>query len=151
MLAITSIQDCPERQMELAEYVKAKWPNVANAVLPQIDLSLSSEGGLPFTFLLLKDNQIIGFYQLIQHEFVRRKDLTPWIAPLFIDEQERGQAYGSVLLEHARNIAGQMGYKKVYLATDHILYYEKYGFREIGLDIFEWGRPTKLYEHDTIM
>lgn len=79
-----------------------------------------------------------------------RKDLSPWIALLFIDEIERGQALGSVLLEHARRVAGKLGFNNVYLATDHICYYEKCGFREIGLDNFEWGRPTKLYENDTI-
>ncbi|WP_339174576.1 GNAT family N-acetyltransferase [Paenibacillus sp. FSL H7-0943] len=98
----------------------------------------------------VENDVIIGFYQLIEQEFITRKDLSPWIAPLFIDESERGKALGAVLLEHARKIAGQLGYAKVYLATDHILYYEKYGFKEIGLDNFEWGRPTKIYEHDTI-
>jgi N-acetylglutamate synthase-like GNAT family acetyltransferase len=63
---------------------------------------------------------------------------------LFIDKSEREKALGSILLEHARKMAGQLGYKKVYWATDHILYYEKYGFREIGLDNFECGRHNRL-------
>lgn len=150
MLVIKSLKECSERQNELSEYVKEKWSKVKKVVLPKIEESLLSECGLPLTFLLLKNDKIIGFYQLIEQEFVTRKDLSPWIAPLFIDESERGQALGSILLEHGRKMAGQLGYKKVYLATDHILYYEKYGFREIGLDKFEWGRPTKIYEHDTI-
>lgn len=124
---------------------------VQQAVLPNIQESLiSKDEEFPFTFLLLKHDVIIGFYQLIEQEFITRKDLSPWIAPLFIDESERGKALGAVLLEHARKIAGQLGYAKVYLATDHILYYEKYGFKEIGLDNFEWGLPTKIYEHYTI-
>jgi hypothetical protein len=63
MLDIKSIKECPERQFELAEYVKEKWSKVKKIVLPKIDDSLSSECGLPFTFLLLK--RIIGIYQLI--------------------------------------------------------------------------------------
>ncbi|MEK4476119.1 GNAT family N-acetyltransferase [Paenibacillus sp. FSL R7-0048] len=151
MLDIKSLQECPLRQNELIEYVKKRWPKVQQAVLPNIQESLiSKDEEFPFTFLLLKHDVIIGFYQLIEQEFITRKDLSPWIAPLFIDESKRGKALGAVLLEHARKIAGQLGYAKVYLATDHILYYEKYGFKEIGLDNFEWGRPTKIYEHDTI-
>jgi GNAT superfamily N-acetyltransferase len=151
MLEIRSLKECPERQDELAEYVKAQWPKVQNVVLPVIHESISPQGSLPLTFLLLKGGALIGFYQLIEHELVAtRKELSPWIAPLFIDQRERGNAFGSLLLEHARKIAGQLGYGKVYLATDHILFYEKYGFREIGLDNFEWGRPAKIYEHDTI-
>lgn len=34
--------------------------------------------------MLLQHDVIIGFYQLIEQEFVTRKDLSPWIAPLFI-------------------------------------------------------------------
>lgn len=41
-----------------------------------------------------------------------RKDLSPWIAPLFIDKNERGQGLGSILLEHARKMLGQMGCSK---------------------------------------
>lgn len=150
MQIIKSLKECPERHNEFAEYVKEKWPKVMKVVLPKVDESLSAEVGLPFTFLLLKNDKIIGFYQLIELEYISRKDLSPWISPLFIDENERGQGLGSVLLEHARKLVGQLGYAKVYITTDHILYYEKYGFREIGLDNFEWGRPTKIYEHDTM-
>ncbi len=151
MIKIESLNDCPERRTQLAEYVAEKWPNVMKAVLPQIEASLVDESSLPFTYLLLKAGRLIGFYQLVEQDAVCRKDLSPWIAPLFVDPGERGQAYGSVLLEHARLTAGRLGYRTVYLATDHIQYYEKYGFREIGLDLFEWGRPTKIYEHDTLM
>ncbi len=69
---------------------------------------------------------------------------------MFVDEQERGHRLSSRLLEHGRTEAGNLGYQTVYLTTDHIQFYEKFGFREIGLDKFVWGRPTKIYEHDTI-
>ena len=150
MLEIKSLQDCLSRQNELADYVKEQWPKVSNVVLPNIIQSAMVADGLPRTYVLLKDGAIIGFYLLIEQELVSRKDVTPWISPLFIDSRERGKAHGSLLLEHARRTAGSLGYDQVYLATDHIGYYERYGFREIGLDMFEWGRPTKLYEHDTI-
>ncbi|MGO4268853.1 GNAT family N-acetyltransferase [Paenibacillus sp. TAF58] len=101
--------------------------------------SLSTANALPLTFLMLKNDRIIGFYQMIEQEYLVRKDLSPWIAPLFIEKSERGQALGAVLLQHARKTAGQLGYEKVYLTTDHIRYYEMYGFREIGLSNFEWG------------
>ena len=98
----------------------------------------------------MKDDNIIGFYQLVEQELIIRKDLSPWINTVFIDNQERGQRLSSKLLEHDRTVAGKLGYAKVYLTTDHIQFYEKFGFREIGLDKFVWGRPTKIYEHDTI-
>lgn len=38
-----------------------------------------------------------------------------------------------------------MGYNNLYLATEHIGLYEKFGFEEIGLGLYLWGAPTKLY------
>ncbi|WP_156889740.1 GNAT family N-acetyltransferase [Paenibacillus harenae] len=147
---IQSIKECPERRNAFIAYISAAWPAVKNAVIPQLEESLATSNRLPLTFLVLKNDRIIGFYQLIEQEYLDRKDLSPWIAPLFIDKSERGQALGAMLLQHGRKTAGQLGYEKVYLTTDHIRYYEKYGFREIGLSNFEWGRPSKIYEHDAI-
>jgi N-acetylglutamate synthase-like GNAT family acetyltransferase len=147
---IKSIKECPERRMEFIEYVSEEWPVVKNVVIPKIEDSLARASGMPLTFMLLKNNRMIGFYQLIEQELLVRKDLSPWISPLFIDKSERGQALGAQLLDHGRKMVGELGYDKVYITTDHIQYYEKYGFQEIGLSTFEWGRPSKIYEHDTL-
>ncbi|MDE6133695.1 MAG: GNAT family N-acetyltransferase, partial [Oscillospiraceae bacterium] len=75
---------------------------------------------------------------------------TPFNTSLYVDPIMRGGlGIGEVLLDHARYEAAKLGFDKLYLTTDHIGYYEKYGFREIGLDLYDWGRPTKLYEADT--
>lgn len=148
---IRSVKECSNRRDEFIQYISEAWPAVKNLVIAQIDGSISTFTHLPLTFIMFKNERIIGFYQLIEQENLIRKDFSPWIAPLFIDKNERGKALGAVLLQHARKTAGQMGYEKVYLTTDHIQYYEKYGFREIGLSNFEWGRPSKIYEHDTLL
>lgn len=106
MLEISSLKECLQRQAELAGYVKEQWPKVQNVVLPVIQESITSKDALPLTYHLLKDNVLIGFYQLIEQEYVTRKDLSPWISPLFIDKSQRGNALGSLLLEHARKVAG---------------------------------------------
>lgn len=147
---IKSIKDCPELRDPFIDYVTEAWPAVKNSVLSQLEQSLATDSAMPLTYLMMKNDRIIGFYQLIEQEYLVRKDLSPWIAPLFIDKDERGRALGAALLQHARTTAGQLGYDKVYLTTDHIGYYEKYGFREIGLSSFEWGRPSKIYEHDKL-
>lgn len=149
---IFSMKEYPEYRKAFITYISEAWPALKDVAIAQMEESLSTAGALPLTFLMLKDNRIIGFYQLIEQELLVRKDLSPWIAPLFIDKSERGQGLGALLLQHARKtVGGQLGYDKVYLTTDHIQYYEKYGFREIGLSQFEWGRPSKIYEHDTLL
>ncbi len=147
---VVSLKDAPGYRQTLTDYVAKNWPAVLGPFTQVVNELFSGDGELPQCHLLLRGDRIIGFYQLVQQELIERKGLSPWITCVFIDEGERGQRLSSQLLEHGRTVAGRLGYSRVYLTTDHIQFYEKFGFREIGLDKFIWGRPTKIYEHDTI-
>ncbi|UCB42273.1 MAG: GNAT family N-acetyltransferase [Dehalococcoidales bacterium] len=149
-LTIVSLRDFPDFRQNLLDYVEINWKGVLKPFTQVIDELFSTTKELPKCFMLSKENYIIGFYQLIEQELIERKDLSRWITCVFVDERERGKRLSSFLLEHGRAEAGKLGYSKVYLTTDHIQFYEKFGFREIGLDKFIWGRPTKIYEHGTI-
>jgi tRNA (cmo5U34)-methyltransferase len=144
------LEDFPHYRQALTDYVEKNWKPVFKSFTAVLNEISSREKELPRCYMMLKGDNIIGFYQLVEQELILRKDLSPWITCVFIDEKERGQRLSSQLLEHGRMVAGKLGYTKVYLTTDHIQFYEKFGFREIGLDQFEWGRPTKIYEHATI-
>jgi GNAT superfamily N-acetyltransferase len=147
---IVSLRDFPEYTQTLVEYVRNNWKGVYNPFTDVLGEIFTSQNKLPECYMMLKEDKIIGFYQLVEQELLLRKDLSPWITCVFIDEKERGQRLSSRLLEHGRTAAGNMGYAKVYLTTSHIQFYEKFGFREIGLDKFITGLPSKIYEHDTI-
>ena len=147
---IVSLKDLPDYRQTLIDYVESNWKGVLRPFTAVLDKLFLVDKELPKCFMLLKDENIIGFYQLVEQELIERKDLSPWITCVFIDEQERGKRLSSILLKHGRTVAGKLGYSKVCLTTDHIQFYEKFGFKEIGLDKFVWGRPTKIYEHDTI-
>jgi len=149
-ISIVSLKDLPSYRQTLTDYVANNWKAVLYPFTDVLSEIFSGEKELPKCYMMLKDGKIIGFYQLVKQELIIRKDLSPWITCMFVDEQERGQRLSSKLLEHGRTVAGKLGYTKVYLTTDHIQFYEKFGFREIGLDKFVIGRPTKIYEHDTI-
>lgn len=149
-ISIVSLKHLPNYRQALIDYVKESsigWLKPFTEVVNEV---FSGEEDLPKCHIMLRGDSIVGYYQLVEQELIMRRDLSPWITTVFIDEQERGQRLSSRLLEHGRRVAGELGYAKVYLTTDHIQLYEKFGFREIGLDRFVWGRPTKIYEHDTI-
>lgn len=127
---------------------------------------LESGVSLPQGYFMMKNDKVIGWAGLHEKELVFGKvygwegtisknevmseDLSPWITPLLVHPDERGNSYGKYLLEHVQNEAGKLGFKLIYLTTGEIGYYEKYGFREVGLTTFTWGRPTKVYEYKTI-
>lgn len=149
-IQIVSLIEKPELADEVIVYANQNWSPVSKYFAQVVHQVLTCCGSLPQCFILLKSGQIIGFYSLLEQDFVERKGLSPWIATIFIDEKERGKRLCKEILVHGRTIAGDLGFDKVYLSTNHIQLYEKYGFEEIGLDMFVWGRPTKIYEHSAI-
>ena len=81
---------------------------------------------------MLKDDEIIGSYGLIVNDLTSRQDLWPWLCALYVEKNERGKALVSRLLAHGRQEAKKLGFSKVYLVTDHVGFYEKYGWRYKG-------------------
>ena len=53
------------------------------------------------------------------------------------------------MLAHGIAESRRLGFSKLYLATDHIGYYEKYGFTYSGQCYGHDGEPGRLYETDT--
>ena len=145
-MKILSLYDSPEFLEACIDFVSGHFGNREHFEKALTECTDSPER-LPQGYMLVKQDQIIGYCGLIEQEAVLREDLSPWISPLLIAEAERGNSLGAKMLEHVRREAGKLGFERVYLTTDHIGYYEKYGFREIGLTCFTWGRPTKIYEH----
>lgn len=160
---IHSLRDYPERADECRELLLEHFNEFTSKHPAEV---LASTESLPQGYFMLKDNRVIGWTGLhikevvsgrvfgwegsIKKEEVMSDELSPWITPLLVHPDERGNCYGKMLLEYARRDAGRLGFKIVYLTTGEIKYYEKYGFREVGLTTFTWGRPTKVYEHDAI-
>jgi ribosomal protein S18 acetylase RimI-like enzyme len=163
-IQILPMCDHPERANECRALLTEHFNALASKHPAEV---LAGSGTFPQGYFMLKENKVIGWTGLHEKEVVsgrvygwegsiakpeiRSDELSPWITPLLVHPDERGNHYGKMLLEHARREAGRLGFKVVYLTTGEIGYYEKYGFREVGLTTFTWGRPTKVYEHDAII
>ncbi|MCM1334261.1 MAG: GNAT family N-acetyltransferase [Bacteroides sp.] len=147
-MKIISVKNDPA----LCENVKAtcaeKWGKVSAVFSKTANESVAAEA-LPQTWVLLGgegEDTVFGFYQLAAHDFLTRfRELSPFLCTLFVDATCRDLGFGGLLIRHAKYEAARLGFEKLYLSTDHIGYYERYGFREIGLDVDAWGRPTKVY------
>ncbi len=78
-------------------------------------------------FILLDNNNLIGFISLFPTDGEERKDLTPWYATMYVKKEYRGKGYSKILNDALLKYAKEKGYKKIYLKTDLINYYEKFG------------------------
>lgn len=102
-------------------------------------------------FMLIQGEKLLGFMTLSEKEdYILIEDGTkPWLGFLCIMPQYRNHRLCSLLLEHGRNAAGAMGYEYVYLTTDHIGLYEKFGFTHIRTVNDRSGNPSKVYRKRT--
>ena len=146
-MRIVSLRENPEYQATAIHYLQQSWPSVWPIIYEDcVTHSINARNDLPQWYLLEDDNNIIGCAGLITNDFISRGDLYPWICALFIDEKYRGKAYGKLLLEKAMEDTKKFGYDYLYLSTEHIGYYEKYGFEYIGQGYHPWEEASRIYQ-----
>jgi GNAT superfamily N-acetyltransferase len=146
---IIDLRDYPNLLKEAIEYVAQRWGLHRRIFEECITSSMTTTSPLPRWYLLINGDEIIGSYSLMNNDFVSRQDLWPYLSNLYVDEKERGKGLGAVMLEHARQEAYKLGYNKLYLCTDHINYYEKYGWIHICNGYHTWNRESKIYMIET--
>jgi N-acetylglutamate synthase-like GNAT family acetyltransferase len=146
-MRIISVRENPEQRDKTIKYFQKSWKSVLPSIYEDcIKHSIASIKPLPQWYLLEKNEEIIGCAGLITNDFISRMDLYPWICALFIEEKHRGNGYGSLLIEKAKDDAKKAGFDYVYLSTDFIGYYEKYGFKYIGQGYHPWNEESRIYE-----
>lgn len=139
----------PELADAAADYLASKWAVPRQAYVDSIAESLVAPDALPRWCLLLEGGAIIGSYGLIQNDYIDRTDLWPWLCALYVEPPHRDRGLGSRLLADGKARAARLGYPKLYLATDHIGYYERYGFVHIGSGRHPDGDTSRVYQADT--
>ena len=79
--------------------------------------------------LMLTDGEnLISFCTLAKFDDVQPTVLTPWIGFVYTFPEYRGKRLSGDLLGFAEKIAKQDGATNVYISTNHIGLYEKYGY-----------------------
>ncbi len=144
-MKIISIRENPEYKDTAIEYFSSKWSVSRTIYEDSINHSITTNNPLPQWYLLEKDNQIIGSIGLITNDFISRMDLYPWACGLYVEQEHRGNRYGAQLLQRAKEDCAKVGFKRMYLCTDHIGYYEKYGFKYIGQGYHPWDEESRIY------
>ncbi|NNK83395.1 MAG: GNAT family N-acetyltransferase [Flavobacteriaceae bacterium] len=146
-MKIISIRENAEYKVKAIKYFQNSWKSVLPIIYDDcISHSINARDNLPQWYLLELNNEIIGCAGLITNDFISRGDLYPWICALFIEEKHRGNAFASHLIEKAKQDSKTFGFEYVYLSTDHIGFYEKYGFKYIGQGYHPWGEESRIYE-----
>lgn len=102
--------------------------------------------GRDSALLLLADgDRLASFCTFAPRDEVDDPALTPWTGFCYTDPEYRGRRCLGQLLDRACKMAAERGYDSLYLSTDHVGLYEKYGFRFLRADRSVWGDSTRIY------
>ena len=121
------LRELPEIKEQAAEWFRSKWGVPKEAYLECMNAYLKKETEYGW-YLCLDDKKIIGGMGVIENDFHNRKDLTPNVCAVYTEENYRCQGIAGHLLNMVVKDLKDKGISPIYLITDHIGFYERYGW-----------------------
>lgn len=88
---------------------------------------------------------IYGYCTVTREDCIPNVPYTPYIGYLFVDEGHRGDRISQKMISFAMGYLRSAGFDRVYLVSDHVGLYEKYGFTVIDRKPAPWGETEKIY------
>lgn len=145
---VFSLRDCPERLETFIDYIQSKWADHHTKEMYRDCLThaVGALGPLPQWYLLYGGERIMGCAGLIPNDFISRADLWPWLCALYVEPEVRGRGYGRRLIRHAAAECRRLGFSNMYLTTEHVGYYERYGFVYLGDGFGLTGEKSRIYK-----
>lgn len=101
-------------------------------------------GGEGDVYLLMDGGKLVSFLTLTKQDVIRDESMFPWIGFVFTQPEYRGHRYSEKLMNYAENVAKRRGHTQVYVATDHVGLYEKYGYDYLENRIGYWGEESRV-------
>lgn len=95
--------------------------------------------------MLVQEDELISFCTLAPYDEIQPTDLSPWVGFVYTFPEYRGNRYIGKLLKHAERLAFDMGKEAVYISTDHIGLYEKFGYKFLKTEKPFTAKKTRGY------
>ena len=142
-----TLRDRPELKDTAAEWFHEKWGVPAEAYLECMEAYLNKETENGW-YLCLKGDHIVSGLGVIENDFHERKDLSPNICAVYTEVDSRGKGIAGELLNMAVEDLRTKGISPVYLVSDHVGFYERYGWEFLCM-VQGDGEPemTRMYIH----
>ena len=132
-MELLKLREHPELAAQAAAWFHAKWGIPEAEYTESIRAGLEGGAPVPQWYTVCSGGRIIGGAGVIENDFHVRRDLTPNLCALYVEEPFRGQGVAGALLRGICADMGSLGIPTLYLVTNHTRFYERYGWRFLGL------------------
>lgn len=112
---------------DAADWFHCKWGVPKEAYLKCMDSYINGETEYGW-YLCLNGEDIVAGLGVIDNDFHDRKDLYPNVCAVYTDENYRGRGIAGKLLNMVVEDMRSKNISPIYLITDHIGFYERYGW-----------------------
>ena len=124
---VIALAEQPALKHAAAAWFHSKWGVPEAAYLDCMEEYLA--GGSPNGwYLCLREGRIVAGLGVIDNDFHDRRDLAPNICAVYTEEAHRGLGIAGRLLDFAVADMRARGVSPLYLVTDHVGFYERYGW-----------------------
>ena len=93
-------------------------------------------------FVAHEDSEIAGYCTFAETDCIPDVSYTPYVGFVFVGEEYRGDRLSEKMIRFALEYAKETGFDRVYLVSDHVNLYEKYGFVKVDEKPAPWNPDT---------
>lgn len=148
---IIKIQEHPELKNYAANWFHEKWNIPLEAYLESIDECMKNKTAVPQWYIVLIGDKIVGGLGVIENDFHNRKDLTPNVCAVYVEDDYRCQGIAGKMLNYVCDDMREKNIDTLYLVTDHTSFYERHGWEFLCMVQAEGEKNlTRMYIHRTI-
>jgi ribosomal protein S18 acetylase RimI-like enzyme len=97
-------------------------------------------------FVAVDENNLAGFCAFVKNDSIPNVEYTPYISFIFVGEQYRGKRLSEKMILMVIEYAKELNFNEIYIISDHINLYEKYGFIKIDEKKDYWNRIESIYK-----
>lgn len=141
-MMISSLTSADPRWEAVATYADAcSWG--AGPLLAKMMRSESYRGWERVFVAWTQAGDVAGYCVLAERDCLPDVPYSPYIGMVFVGEAHRGHRLSEQLLRAASDYAAELGFSRVFLVSDHVGLYEKYGFRKVDERPAPWN-PAEM-------
>ena len=143
---IITLREQPEIKDAAAQWFSSKWGVPKEAYLECMEDYLSGKTEYGW-YLCLDGDKIIGGMGVIENDFHERKDLAPNVCAVYTEPDYRGKGIAGRLLDFTVDEMKSKHITPIYLITDHVGFYERYGWKFYCMVQGSDHEPSRMYIH----